>query len=86
LEKCRGAPQGTPPPAADPENDTLSNEIKTRLGFKIFRASGGTSWEKPMAEAVEFVSTLDRNQIINISHSADEGHGTVVVWYVRTAP
>jgi len=63
----------------------VNTEIRTKLDFKIFRASGVTSWEKPMAAAVEFASTLDRSQIINISHSSDQGDGTVVVWYVKDA-
>jgi len=54
-----------------------------KLDFKIFRASGIAAWEKPMTAAVEFASTLERSQIINISHSSDDGSGTVVVWFER---
>jgi hypothetical protein len=62
---------------------TKTEKKLTDLEFKIFRASGVAAWEKPLAAAAEFAGTLERNQILNISHSSDDGSGTVVVWYVR---
>jgi len=63
----------------------VSTKNKTEVDFKIFRATGIAAWEKPLTAAAEFAATLERDQIINISHSSDEGNGTVVVWYERRA-
>jgi hypothetical protein len=61
----------------------LNTKKKTDLAFKIFRAAGESAWEVPMKAAVEFAATLDRHQLVNLSHSSDHGSGTVVVWYVK---
>lgn len=63
----------------------MKTETKSKIDFRIFRATGVTAWEKPMLAAAEFASTLERNDILSISHSSDGGDGTVVVWYVRSS-
>ena len=61
----------------------MAAKIQTNVEFKIFRASNEASWDKLLAQAAAFASTLEGRQIINISHSSDRGNGTVVVWYVK---
>lgn len=63
----------------------MKTETKTKIDFRIFRATGVTAWEKPMTAAAEFAATLERDDIISISHSSDGGDGTVVVWYLRNS-
>lgn len=48
--------------------------------YKMFR---GTlkSWDALFTEASEFASQLPRERMISVSHSADQGHGVVTVWY-----
>lgn len=62
----------------------MPEAIQPGVAYRIFRAAGEASWDKLLNQAAEFAGTLDRRQIINISHSSDGGSGTVVVWYVRT--
>ena len=61
---------------SEPQADKSGNIL-----FKIFRAGGLDAWEKPAAAAAQFASTLNRSQVVSISHSSDRGDGTVVVWY-----
>jgi len=61
----------------------MPDVIQPNVAYRIFRAAGESSWDKLFNQASEFASSLDRRQIINISHSSDGGSGTVVVWYVR---
>jgi len=48
--------------------------------FKIFRGTLAT-WKELFIQASEFASTLGKERLITISHSADGGDGVVVVWY-----
>ena len=63
--------------------NVMATKIQTNVEFKIFRASNEASWDKLLAQAAAFASTLEARQIVNISHSSDGGNGTVVVWYVK---
>ncbi len=56
------------------------------VAYRVFRAAGVASWDKLFDLAAEFASTLDRRQLINISHSSDSGNGTVVVWFQKELP
>ncbi len=56
------------------------------VAYRVFRAAGVASWDKLFDLAAEFASTLDRRQLINISHSSDGGNGTVVVWFQKELP
>lgn len=56
------------------------------VAYRVFRASGVASWDRLFDLAAEFASTLDRRQLINISHSSDSGSGTVVVWFQKELP
>jgi hypothetical protein len=62
----------------------MSAPSQTQVAFRVFRATGVATWDRLLEQAAEFASTLDRRQIINISHSSDGGSGTVVVWYARS--
>lgn len=48
--------------------------------FEMFR---GTllSWQDLFAQAAAFASSLGRDRVISISHSADHSDGIVTVWY-----
>ena len=59
----------------------MTDPIKPKVAFKVFRASGVTPWDKLFETAVAFASTLKPDLLLNISHSSDSGSGTVVVWY-----
>jgi hypothetical protein len=50
-----------------------------RVQYRVFR-SMTKSWNTLFDEAAEFASTL-RERLISISHSGDQGHGIVTVWY-----
>lgn len=54
--------------------------MKPKVHFKIFKATF-QSWETMCSEAAEFASTIPREDLINISQSADNSSGTIVVWY-----
>jgi len=69
--KCAGrpvAPDGTVVP------------VEKRVTFRMFR---GTlkSWKELFTEASQFASGLGPGELINISHSVDDGDGVVAVWY-----
>jgi hypothetical protein len=51
-----------------------------RVDYKIFRGTL-VSWSELFREAAEFSSKLLPEQIISISHSADQGNGVVTVWF-----
>ena len=38
------------------------------------------------SEAAAFASTLQPNQLINISHSADNSNAVIIVWYWSKLP
>jgi hypothetical protein len=69
---------GAPEPKQD---DAPAPDVAPRFArFKMFRSSL-TTWESLFAEAAEFVSQLDPEQLITVSHSSDSGEGVVAVWY-----
>ena len=39
------------------------------------------SWDELFSQAAEFATTLGRERLITISHSADHSDGVVTVWY-----
>lgn len=51
-----------------------------RVAFKVFR-SMTKKWETLFQEAAEFATTIGRVHLIGISHSDNQGHGVVTVWY-----
>jgi hypothetical protein len=51
-----------------------------RVAFQTFRGRFAT-WESLFADAAAFATTLGRERVISISHSADQGDGVVTVWY-----
>jgi hypothetical protein len=59
-----------------------------KLHSKIF-TSASMSWEQMCEEVSEFVSTIEREQLVNISMAAAGGvdlggagaRGTIIVWY-----
>lgn len=52
----------------------------SRVAFKIFRGTLAT-WKELFIQASELASTIGKERLITISHSADSGDGVVVVWY-----
>jgi hypothetical protein len=48
--------------------------------FKTFRGVW-SSWNRLFEQAAEFASTISREKLITISHSADRMDGVVTVWY-----
>lgn len=64
----------------------MSAAKSNAIAYRVFRAAGVSSWDKLFDLASEFASTLDRRQLINISHSSDSGSGTVVVWFQKELP
>ena len=51
-----------------------------RVRFKMFKSSM-SSWQQMFNEAADFANTFPADRLINISHSADQSQGVVVVWY-----
>ncbi len=51
-----------------------------KVQFKVFRSSV-KSWDNLLREAADFASGLNPNNLLTISHSADNMEGVVVVWY-----
>jgi hypothetical protein len=48
--------------------------------YQHFRGTLKT-WDSLFQEAAEFASTLGKERLISISHSADHSDGVVTVWY-----
>ena len=51
-----------------------------QIKFEVFRSTF-SSWDTLLAEAAAFANSLAPDRLINISHSADNSNGVVVVWY-----
>ena len=51
-----------------------------RVQFKMFK-SHMSSWRHMFKDAADFANMLPADRVINISHSADQAQGVVVVWY-----
>ncbi len=64
----------------EPLPDTPENAPRRKVDFKIFRGTFAT-WNTLFTEAAEFGSEIGQANLINISHSEDDDHGVVVVWY-----
>lgn len=64
----------------------MTEPIKTRIAYEIFRGSGDMSWDKLLTSAADFASALQPDEFVNITHSSDNGHGTAVVWYRKELP
>jgi hypothetical protein len=47
---------------------------------KIFKSSL-QSWDTMAEEAGEFATSIGRERLISLSHSADTGQGVIIVWY-----
>jgi len=43
--------------------------------------SSMSSWQQMFTDAADFANTLPADRLINVSHSADQSQGVVVVWY-----
>jgi hypothetical protein len=48
--------------------------------FKTFRGTFKT-WDQLFAEAAAFATTIGKERLITISHSADHSEGVITVWY-----
>ena len=48
--------------------------------YEVFRGTLAT-WIELFAQASDFASTVGRDNVISISHSSDQSHGVVTVWY-----
>lgn len=59
--------------------------MRPKVHHRIFK-SVFSSWEALCDDAAAFANTLDRGDLISISHSADNSQGVIVVWYWSTAP
>ena len=53
--------------------------------FEVFKSSF-KSWESLFAEAATFAEGVGRENLIDISHSEDQGKGVVTVWYWSGEP
>jgi hypothetical protein len=51
-----------------------------QIKFEMFRGRW-SSWDSLLTQAAEFANSLAADRLINISHSADNSDGIVVVWY-----
>ena len=51
-----------------------------RATFRLFRGTFA-SWEQLFDEAAAFATQVGPERLISISHSEDENHGVVAVWY-----
>jgi hypothetical protein len=56
------------------------SEVRMVVKFNVFRSTF-SSWETMFEEAAAFANSLQADRFINISHSADQREGVVVVWY-----
>ena len=52
-----------------------------QVRFEIFKSSM-KSWPDLCAEAAAFASEKGKERLINISVSADQSKGVIVVWYL----
>lgn len=54
--------------------------MQIEVKFELFK-SLTKSWEKLCGEAAAFATAKGPDRIINISMSADQSKGVIVVWY-----
>jgi hypothetical protein len=48
---------------------------------EVFRVGSFTTWERAFADAAEFATKVGRDNVVNVSHSADGSVGVIAVWY-----
>ena len=48
--------------------------------YRVFRGTLAT-WDQLFAQASEFATQVGRENLISISHSADNSDGVVTVWF-----
>jgi hypothetical protein len=60
-----------------------SRAKKTSVTFRIFRGGIFASWEELFQEAADFATQVGPDNLIGISHSADESRGVITVWCWR---
>jgi len=51
-----------------------------RASYKVFKSSFD-SWEKMAHQVTEFLTTLGPGKVIGVSHSQENQHGVMIVWY-----
>ena len=54
--------------------------MNQKLKFKTFR-SAWASWDDLFQEACDFANSIDRENVLNISHTCHSNEGIVTVWY-----
>ncbi len=68
-------------PAESETAPTGSETLKWRLAHQMFRGTW-TTWEELFNEAQSFANEIGTDRVVNISHSANQSDGVVVVWYL----
>jgi len=61
-----------------------ANQTPQKACFRMFRGTFA-SWNTLFTEAAQFASTLGKDRLISISHSAESSDGVVTVWYWEQA-
>jgi hypothetical protein len=56
------------------------DEPRLIVNYRDFRGTLAT-WDELFEEAAEFATSIGRERLISISHSADRNDGVVAVWY-----
>ena len=51
-----------------------------RVAYEIFRSTW-SSWQELFGQAAQFATGVGPQRLISISHSEENGHGVVTVWY-----
>lgn len=49
--------------------------------FSYFKAGSFTSWDSLFSEVAAFATQVGQENLINITHSQDQGQAVVTVWY-----
>jgi hypothetical protein len=83
-EQDAGSPRGGEVAPAERKPPEAAPERAHQVSFKIFRSSY-ISWEELFRQAADFAGSLERDQLISISHSEDQNDGVVTVWYWEQA-
>jgi len=52
-----------------------------RVSYRFFKAGSFTTWDAMFAEVAEFASRIEREDLISLSQSEDQGLAMVTVWY-----
>jgi hypothetical protein len=76
--KCSTPREQVEPASVEaPGGDT---QRQWRLNYRIFRGTFAT-WEELFTKAAYFATEVGPEQVLNVSHSVDDGDGVVTVWY-----